>query len=133
MKFYLLAIAVMAALVAPQPVTAKSHERHWQSGTLVDVRTETGSRLVGRMSAGAGTLSTRRNDATFYTVETPEYTYLAKRTMTRRNDKPLLVTVNTAVKFALEGVTVYLLDESGREHKLTLEKKTLNVRRPAPK
>jgi hypothetical protein len=125
MKFYFVAIAVMAVLFAPRSATAKSHERHWQSGTLVDVRAETGLRFFKGTS--------QRSDAMLYTIETPQYTYVAKRTMTRRGDKPLLVTVNTPVKFALEGATVYVLDESGKEHKLTLEKKTLSIRQPAAK
>lgn len=65
-----------------------------------------------------------RNDATFYTIETAEYVYVAKRTLVRRGDKQLSVTVNDPVKFAIEGQDFYLQDEHGKEHKLTLEKKT---------
>jgi hypothetical protein len=57
-------------------------DRDWQSGTLIDVSSQTGSRLVGTINNGQGDLIQRRNDATFYQIQTPEFTYVAKRTLT---------------------------------------------------
>jgi hypothetical protein len=105
---------------------AATKARAWQEGTLKDVTSEPGSRIVGTMNQGHGTVVQARNDATFYFIETADYTYVAKRTLTRRGDKQVPVTVNDPVKFAIEKDDFYLLDEKGKEHKLTLEKKIRN-------
>jgi hypothetical protein len=45
--------------------------------------------------------------------------------MIKKHDKPLNVTINAPVKFAIENEDCYLLDDQGTEHKLVVEKKTL--------
>ena len=75
------------------------------------------------MNNGHGSLVQRRDDATFYQIETDDYSYIAMRTLTSRGDRQLQVTVNTAVKFAIDKDDFYLKDATGKEHKLTLEKK----------
>jgi hypothetical protein len=96
---------------------------------------EKGSRLVGSYSANNGTaygsLHERRNDATYYAIESGDLIYVIKRTLTRRSDKQLNLTINGPVKFAVEGEDVYLMAEDGKEHKLTLESKRLKEKPPS--
>jgi hypothetical protein len=50
-----------------------------------------------------------------------------------RGTKPANVTVNGQVKFAIEGTTLYLLDDGGREHKTDITKKVLRQSPESPK
>ena len=68
---------------------------------------------------------TLRNDVTYYTIDDGKYVWVVTRHMTKKDDKPLNITVNSPVKFAIEKKVCYLLDEQGEEHKLTVERKTL--------
>lgn len=70
-------------------------------------------------------MTTLRDDATYYEVDAGDVIYVAKRTLTRRGDKQLKLTVNTPVRFAVKKDDFYLLDEDGKQHKLSIEKKTL--------
>ncbi len=114
---------------------AEKKPRVWQQGTLKDVTSETGSRLGGVYSGrqgstpGHGSIGSQRNDATFYVIESGDYTYIAKRTLISYRDKQLPLTVNDAVKFAVEKDDFYLQDDRGKEHKLTIEKKTRNEKK----
>jgi len=121
-----LASVAIVVLVIGVALSAEKKPRTWQEGMLRDVSSQTGSRLVGTSNNGHGSLIQKRDDATFYTVETSEYTYVAKRTLTSRGDKQLSLTINDPVKFAIERDDFYLQDDKGKEHKLTIEKKTRN-------
>jgi hypothetical protein len=107
--------------------------REWKSGTLVDVTMEKHSRVVGSMYGNNGNVSgsvvQRRDDSTYYYIDFGEIVYVAKRTLTRRHDKQLLLTVNARIRFAIDGTDVYVLDESEKEHKLSLEEK---IAKPKP-
>jgi hypothetical protein len=126
--FALLCVASFAKDKAP---------RVWKTGTLFDTTSEKGSRLVGSYHASNGTafgsLHQRRDDATYYAIESDDMVYIAKRTLTRRHDKQLNLTINAPVKFAIENEDVYLMAEDGKEHKLTLESKRLKDKEPAQK
>jgi hypothetical protein len=102
----------------------KSQSRDWKTGLLIDSRSERDSRLVGTMNGSSGVLVQARNDATYYEIDAGDVIYVAKRTLIKRGDKQLKVTVNAPVKFAISGDDFYLLDEDGKEHKLSIEKKT---------
>lgn len=106
----------LIAVAADKPLDCKT-------GKLIDVRTERGSRLVGTLNQTGGELAQRRNDATYYQIDAGEIIFTAKRTLTRRGDKQLDVTVNAPVKFAIQKDELYLMDEQGKSHKLAIEKK----------
>ena len=89
------------------PLIAGDKHRNWQQGVLKTISTDTDT---GREVAS-------------YTIETGEYVYVVKRKVGHR-DKPLLVTVNDPVRFAVEGQDFYLVDEQGKEHKLLLDRRT---------
>lgn len=126
--FALLCVASLAKDKAP---------RNWQTGTLLDMTSEKGRRLVGNYNASNGSaygsLHERRDDASYYFIDSGDMIYTVKRTLTRRRDKQLNLTVNAPVKFSIEGEDVYLMAEDGKEHKLTLESKRLKEKEPAQK
>ena len=49
--------------------------------------------------------------------------YVAKRTLTSRRDKQVNVTINTQIKYAIVGSDFFLMDEDGKEHKMSIEEK----------
>lgn len=120
---------ILAVVLTPHFCAAqKILESEWKTGTLINVTSERGTRTVGSGSGGNIAVNTLRNDATYYEIDAGDLIYVAKRTLTRRGDKQLKLTVNAAVKFAIKKDDFYLLDEDGKQHKLSLEKKTLKPR-----
>lgn len=113
---------------------AKDNPREWKSGTLVDVTMEKNSKLIGAMNGANGNFSRgitqRRDDSTYYYIDAGDLTYIAKRTLTHHHDKQLNVTVNAPVKYAISGNDLYLLDEDGKEHKLSIEEKIAKKKTP---
>jgi hypothetical protein len=103
--YLLLFISLMAAFSASSRAGEKDLE--WKTGKLIDVQTRSRGRRM----------------ATYYAIDGGDLIYLAQRTVTRR-DKPLNVTVHGNVRFAVKGSDIYLLDDDGKPHRLTLEKKT---------
>jgi hypothetical protein len=104
-------------------------DRAWRTGTLVDSQTQSGTRTVGippTIITGPK-IKTLRNDVTFYTIDDGKYVWVVSRHMTKAEDKPLNVTINAPVKFAIEKKDCYLLDDQGEEHKLALERKILKT------
>jgi len=104
-------------------------DRAWKTGTLVNAETQIGSRTVGippTIITGPE-FKTLRNDVTFYTIDDGKYVWVVSRHMTKAEDKPLNVTINAPVKFAIEKKNCYLLDDQGEEHKLALERKILKT------
>jgi hypothetical protein len=111
-------------------VVSLAKDRTWITGTLVDSETERGTRTVGIPSTvGSGPMNaTLRNDVTLYTIDDGKYLWVVSRRMVKKNDKPLDLTINASVKFAIEKGDCYLLDEQGKEHKLVVEKRTLKTK-----
>ena len=104
-------------------------DRAWKTGTLVNAETQSGTRTVGippTIITGPK-IETLRNDVTFYTIDDGKYVWVVSRHMTKKDDKPLNVTINAPVKFAIEKKACYLLDEQGEEHKLAVERKILKT------
>jgi len=108
-------------------VASLAKDRAWTTGTLVDSETERGTRTVGIPSTiGSGPMiATLRNDVTLYTIDDGKYLWVVSRRMLKKHDKPLDLTIKAPVKFAVEKGDCYLLDDEGKEHKLTVEKKIL--------
>ena len=67
------------------------------------------------------------NDVTVYAIDDGKYLWVVSRRITKKNQKPLDVTVNAPVKFAIQTNDCYLIDDEGKEHKLVVEKKTLKA------
>lgn len=126
--FSLLCLASFAKDKAP---------RNWQTGTLLDMSSEKGTRLSGNYNSNNGvahgSLRQRRDDSSYYYIDSGDIIYTVKRTLTSRRDKQLNLTINAPVKFAIENEDVYLMAEDGKEHKLTLESKRLKDKEPGKK
>jgi hypothetical protein len=95
----------------------------WQTGRLTDVSTERGSRVVGSQRR----VATRRDDHMYYTIDAGDMVYVAERGLSS-SDKPIPVTINTPVRFHIDGQDFYLEDASGKEHKLLIEKQSAKTK-----
>jgi hypothetical protein len=106
-----------------------ARDRTWTTGTLVNSETQRGTRTVGIPSSiGSGPMiATLRNDIMLYTIDDGKYVWVVSRRMIKKHDKPIEVTINATVKFAVENQDCYLLDDQGKEYKLVVEKKTLKT------
>jgi hypothetical protein len=90
----------------------------WLTGTLLDVSSERGNRFADGESY--------RNDVSYYTIDDGQkYIYVMKRTLSRRGDKELRVTVNAPIKFAIQGDGFIVMDDDGKMHSLSLQKRAL--------
>jgi hypothetical protein len=114
----LLCTFLIAAFAAPS-VAEKIHDSDWKTGKLTDVRFEKDSRLTGT--------TTRRNDSTYYEIDAGDLVCVVKQELRGRHDKQLNLTVNRPLKFAVVKGDFYVLDEDGKQHKLSIEKKTLKA------
>lgn len=116
---------LIAVLLLASFAFAAPKDLAWQTGKLVNSESEHGQKLASAYNWGNGTTTFhhKRNDATYYMIETDTMVYVAKRTLTSRYDKQLDITENAPVKFGISGQDLYLLDDKGKEHKLSIEKK----------
>ena len=110
-------LVVFVLLVAAAGLTAAKRPRQWQTGKLMNVGSEDKVRLVYGTS--------HRYEVWTYTIDDGKFVWDVGRELHLRGDSPLDVTVNTPVKFAIEGHDCFLQDEHEKEHKLFVLKKTL--------
>lgn len=131
MKLKFVGCLALALSLLALTVLANTKNLDWKTGTLIDVHSQSGSRTTGVMTPQSGGVVASKNyEVVFYEIDAGEMTYTAKDIVYGKNPKPLNLTVNGPVKFAIQNGNIYLQDEDGHEHKLVLEKKTLKT---APK
>jgi hypothetical protein len=116
MKLFVGLLAVLTVI----STQANSKDRDWKTGTLTDIQSQTGTWMEGKHP--------RNSEIISYQIETSEMIYVAKQISVQvirlaPDPKPLGLTINGPVKFAIEKSDFYLQDENGKEHKLILEKK----------
>jgi hypothetical protein len=99
-------------------VLAKEKVHSWQKGALLDVSSRDEPRLIDGTSY--------ERIYWVYTVDDGTYVWKLQRE-TRRRDKPLDVTINASVQFAIEGQKAFLKDDAGEEHSLSVIAKALKV------
>lgn len=117
---------VLLLCALPASGADKIPDSAWQTGKLLNVSSESHSRVVGTINNGSGFVGTAVRVITHYTIENTQYIYQADRT-SRRHDKALDVTINAPVQFAVVGMDFYLRDDAGRVHKLAVVTKTLKA------
>jgi hypothetical protein len=132
----MLRIATLIALSAALSLAAPK-DRDWQTGTLLDTADNiyfgrlysrpadttmsfgdprTGSELhVGTRSPGDNFVLDQ------YVVESDTYVYLVQ-IMRVKSEKPLKLSANMPLKFAVEKKKLWLLDAGGAEHQTTIAK-----------
>ena len=109
----ILTLAVACAAKEKKPI-------EWVSGTLLDVGSERGTRILDGKSF--------RDDVTYYQIDDGQkYIYVLKRTLKHRGDKELHVTVGAPIKFAIMGDIFLVLDDEGKQHSLSLQKRSLRT------
>jgi len=119
-----LAIMISCCLVArlivvpsqADVVMAKGKVRQWQKGILTDITQRDASRMIKGTS--------QERTIWTYTVDDGHFIWKLDRD-TMHRDKPLIVTINAPVEFALEGQKAYMKDDSGEEHSLSVQSKAL--------
>lgn len=112
-------------------VEAKSHV--WQDGKVLDLLGEGYTTYGGARTTGHvypyGNVEATTTQASWnhfeegIIIEGKVYIWYASRILSFRWQKGMNVTVNAPIKFALEKDKLYVLDESGREHKLRINKR----------
>ena len=116
-RLALLLMVIFTIVIAPlNSLAAKEKMHDWKRGMLISSEDRDASRLY------QGTSVVRIYWT--YTVDDGTYVWKLERD-TRRHDKPLDVTVNTQVEFAIEGQDAYMKDDHGEAHKLSVESKAL--------
>ena len=125
---------VIVALILLVPVASAS-ERHWQTGTWIDVSVKRrmvdfgpGSSPFGNSSGRPTTPSMRAQaDIRTYVIETDDVR-LELEEVAKVNTRSIDAVVGLPVTFALEKNTVYVRDSDEVEHKLKVTKKITKPR-----
>jgi hypothetical protein len=137
-------LRVALAIGSVTVISAQSN-RQWQDGTWTD--TDRISILAGSVSNATGTATTTgstthatANGSTVavhrvsqvFVIETADRWYVASQRLRWRWSKPVPMTVNTPVKFAVEKDKLYVVGEDQKEYELTIEKKGLKAASTSP-
>lgn len=108
--------------------TSAESQRTWQEGTCRDVTTD--SRVVSFYSSGSAVGNTVSGSTVpisvvhaYYVIETADMIYIGSHRLRWRWSKPIDLTINRPVRFAIEKRNMYLQDDEGKEHKLDLVKR----------
>ena len=113
-------VAVLIVMAATL-LSAKDKERVWQTGTLINATNDSISR--GKMVP---------NIIWDYSIDDGAGSIVvARRDMSSQYDKPLKLTVNKPVQYAIENMNVFVRDEDGKEHKFQLQKRVSKTDTPA--
>jgi len=115
----------LCALLSFAAVVSAETKRDWKDGTWRDSNRVTDTR--GAVAVGTSVVLARRVVQQFV-IETSEYLYVVEQRL-KGKAKPLPMTVNGPVRYAIDKDTVYVISEDGKEYKLDLTKKTLKTDR----
>jgi TonB family protein len=123
------ALVVLCLLVAAVAAEAK---RDWQNGTWRDTDVKVvdrGAVTSGSVVGGSVSASTVRVRTVFqdFVIETSTHVYVARQLLKWRWSKPVPMTVNAPVRFALDKQDIYVIGEDAKEYKLPLVKKVLKT------
>lgn len=118
---------------------AKKKERVWQTGKLLDtdavshyagsVRDKSVPITIGNRTYGGPSddFTAVYRDYQTYVIEAGQYVYMCQQRLRGRRSKPVVLTVNGPVQFAIEKDSLYIKDEDGREHETKIVKKILKT------
>jgi hypothetical protein len=124
----LIALAIALAATGSSAFGGKKEKiRNWQIGRLLD--SQRSKDAVGAVDRPPIGFDNRHRTSVVYqiqdtfVIETDKLTYTVSEIV--QSGKPANLTVNGPVKFAIEDTTLYLMDESGKEHRTEIVKKVL--------
>lgn len=113
MKTFFISLVILVSL----SVQAKISNSDWKTGTLKRVSKDhlTGeSGQLGKKPPKHGVY------VNYYFVESENYLYEGDDVKLKQSEKGFPVSVNSQVKFFLDGNDMYLQDDRGKKHKLRL-------------
>ena len=132
----LIVVAIALAFTGSAFGGKKAKPRNWQTGRLLDLqRSQNPVGAVDRPPIGFDnrhrTTVVYQTQDTFL-IETDALIFTVTE-IVRGGAKPANLTVNAPIKFAIEDTTLYLIDESGKEHRTEIAKKVLRQPSEPPK
>jgi hypothetical protein len=141
-------LLLLALTLAMTSSLRAEKQRDWQTGKVLDTQRQryfagtVGSGSTnGTVDGDSGTFrgQTDNSSTAIYRVfetlviEGEKYVYLAQERLRWRWSKAANVTVNGAVKYAVERRKIFVMDEDGKEHEMEIVKKTLRASEQAVK
>ena len=124
MKRVFISLVILAALSAQ----AKISNSDWKTGTLKRVSKD---HLTGESGQFGKKPPKHGVYVNYYFVESENYLYEGDDVKLKQSEKGFPVSVNSEVKFFLDGNDMYLKDDRGKKHKLRLVN-VLPTKAPAP-
>jgi len=110
---------------------AKVPDSAWQAGTLADISDEQRAVTTQREHAYGSRRHSTTTDTSYqiphYIIEANGYEAIGNGGDRRRR---LPFTINGPLKYAIVGADLYIQDEQGKQHKMTVLKKTLQTPHP---
>jgi hypothetical protein len=136
-------VLLLALILTSVILLASDKQREWRTGKLLTADKQhwvshSGSSTTGQIDAN-GNLHANTSESTWghntysVAIDDGEYIYICERTLSLRWQHDPRFTENADVKWALEKDTVYVIDDTGREFKMKLQKrrkKTPDVNAP---
>jgi hypothetical protein len=123
-------LAIVLLLISLVGFATRLPDSAWQTGTLTDItderRTVTTEHEHTYGSHRHSTTTDNSYSIPHYTIEIDKYIYEAIANGGDRRRR-LAVTVNGPLKYVLLGTDLYIQDEQGKEHKMTVLKETLKT------
>lgn len=125
------AVALLLALSCAAPAFA--NHRTWQDATVAAINSQANDNGAAVVPVGGALYGVRlRSTTLWYTIETPDVTYVLAQVIQGRKH-PLNVTLHGKTKIAIDGSSAHILDDAGKDVKLAIVRKTervSHVRRP---
>src|SRR6266436_1042662 len=130
-----LAVLVAALFCLSISAFADKHERVWQTGTVLDMDSERFTTYGGTTTNGQvdsnGNINTTTTRSSWnhkrenVAIEGTEYIYVVSHVLSWRWSKEVKLVVGGTVKYAIDGDSLVLVDDKGREFKMHIEKTIL--------
>lgn len=110
------------------PLLALANNRPWKDAKVIRIASSINDNGVVLGTVGTTTIGGHiQGESTFYWIETAETTYVLSTTYDSmrnwRRPKPLNVTLNGKTKIAIDGTDAHILDDAGKDVKLTIAQK----------
>jgi hypothetical protein len=129
-----LTLAVLFFFLSSLVFATKIPDSSWQPGTLTSIDDEQLAVTTEHEHAYGSHRHSTTTDTSYtiphYFIDATGYTY---ETIANGGDRrrSLSVTINGPLKYAFVGTDLYIQDEQGKEHKMTILKKTFKTPQPA--
>ncbi len=123
------AAAALVVLLLSAPAICQAADRDWQTGTWIDVqivRPKVVFGIVSRDPAAGSQRSPAAVEDRLYVIETDALRLEFKQKATL--DQRVGAMIGESVTFALEKNAIYIKDAKGKEHRLSVTRKTAKTK-----